>query len=132
MYRTIAASLMVGSLILTPIAWAEHPHFISCRIVSVSSDSITVSAKEAGLGSADQIDAQLTATALCINRGGHNPDAANKADVAAAGTFPVQTGKANYTLTGTADFQPECSPPMSVSYTDILITDLTHGITCEP
>jgi hypothetical protein len=129
-------SLLVGiafvGVLAATGAWAGSPHFVSCNIVSQTSNSVTVAAKEAGLGNEQQIDALLEATALCINPGDKHPRAANKADVATAGTFPVQNGKANYTLTGTATFQPDCSPPMTVSFTDILITDTTNGITCEP
>jgi hypothetical protein len=129
-------SLLVGiafvGVLAATGAWAGSPHFVSCEIVSVSSTSVTVAAKEAGLGDEAQITVELTADALCINSGGNHPRAVNKADVATASDVPVQNGKANYTLTGTATFQPECTPPMTVSLTNILITDLTNGITCEP
>jgi hypothetical protein len=52
----------------------------------------------------------------------------NKADVSAAGDFPVQNGKADFTLSVTATFQPPCSPPMTVSYTNVSLTDTTNGI----
>ena len=73
----------------------------------------------------------LTADALCINNGGNHPKAVNKTSVAAAADFPVQNGKAEFTLTATATFQPECSPPMTVSFTNISLTDTTNGITAN-
>ena len=53
----------------------------------------------------------------------------NKASVSAEGDFPVQNGKANFTLSVTATFQPECSPPMTVAFTDVTVTDETNGLT---
>jgi hypothetical protein len=41
---------------------------------------------------------------------------------------PVQNGKAYFELTGTATFQPECSPPMTVAFSNITVTDTTNGI----
>jgi hypothetical protein len=130
-------SLLVGiafvGVLAATGAWAGSPHFVgACTIVSISDNCVTVAGKEAGLGDEDQINVELTAEAQCINPGDKHPKAANKADVAAGVDVPVQNGKANYTVTGCATFQPECSPPMTVSFTDILITDTTNGITCEP
>jgi hypothetical protein len=71
----------------------------------------------------------LTAPALCINPGGSHPKAVNKEDVSAEGEFPEQNGKAEFTLSVTATFQPECSPPMTVAYTDVTVTDETNGLT---
>jgi hypothetical protein len=70
----------------------------------------------------------LTATALCINSGGNHPKAVNKGSFSAEGTFPVQNGKANYSLTLTATFQPDCSPPMTVTFTDVQVCDTTNSI----
>ena len=49
--------------------------------------------------------------------------------MSAAGDFPVQNGKADFTLTATATFQPDCSPPMTVQFTDVTVTDTTNGLT---
>ena len=57
-----------------------------------------------------------------------HPKAANKESVSEEGTFPVQNGKANFELTLTASFKPECSPPMTVVFSDVTVTDLTNGI----
>jgi hypothetical protein len=40
----------------------------------------------------------------------------------------VQNGQAEFTLTATATFKPECSPPMTVVFSDITIADTTHDI----
>jgi hypothetical protein len=65
----------------------------------------------------------LSATALCINPGGHHQKAVNKESVSAEGDFPVQNGKADFTLSVSAVFQPACSPPMEVRFTDVTVTD---------
>jgi hypothetical protein len=52
----------------------------------------------------------------------------NKESVSAEGDFPVQNGKAEFSLTLTATFQPECSPPMTVAFTNVTVTDETNGI----
>lgn len=111
-------------------AWAGSPHFVDDTVTATRTDnSLTVAGKEAGLGDEAQVNIQVTATALCINGGGNHPKAVNKESVNAAGQFPVQNGKANFSLTLTAVFQPPCSPPMTVAFTDVTVTDLTNGIT---
>ena len=40
----------------------------------------------------------------------------------------MQNGKAEFSLTLTATFQPDCSPPMSVVFSNIKVTDVTSGI----
>jgi hypothetical protein len=123
----LAAALVVG---LANTAWAGSPHFVqNATTASRSGDTITVSGKEAGLGNETQIHVVLSATALCINGGGHHPKAVNKESVSAEGTFPVQNGKADFTLSVTASFSPSCSPPMTVEFTDVSVTDTTNGIT---
>jgi hypothetical protein len=87
-----------------------------------------VEGKEAGLGNETQVHIEVTATAECINPGGKHPKAVNKESVSAAGDFPVQNGKALFSLTLTASFKPECSPPMTVRFSDVTVTDSEHGI----
>src|ERR687892_2110692 len=78
---------------------AGSPHFIrSDTSITRDGNTLTVTAKEAGLGDEPQVHVVLSATALCINPGSKHPRAANKADVAAEGNFPVQNGKADITL----------------------------------
>ena len=38
------------------------------------------------------------------------------------------TNWANYTITLTATFQPDCTPPMTVVFTGVTVTDVTNGI----
>jgi len=115
--------------VLAQPAYAGAPHFINnATSVSISGNTLTVTGKEAGLGDESQVHIVLTATAECINPGQHHPKAANKTSVSAAGTFPVQNGRADFTLVATASFQPDCSPPMTVAFTNITLTDTTNGI----
>jgi len=122
-------TLAVAALAV-PAAWAGSPHFINNAFTITRDDNtLTVSGKEAGLGDEAQINVVLSATALCINPGSHHPKAANKESVSAEGVFPVQNGKADWTLSVTATFQPDCSPPMTVVFTDVTVTDTTNGLT---
>lgn len=128
LFTVLAA--MVGTFILViPNAWAGSPHFIARSVsVSISGNTLTVSGKEAGLGDESQVHIVLKATAECINGGGRHPNAVNKTSVSASGDFPVQNGRANFTLSVTATFQPDCSPPMTVRFTSIVLSDTTNGI----
>jgi hypothetical protein len=115
--------------VAVPAAWAGSPHFVSNTVTATrTDDSLIVSGKEAGLGDEAQVHIVITATAECINGGGKHPKAVNKESVSAAGDFPVQNGKAEFSLTLTATFQPECSPPMTVRFTNVTVTDETNGI----
>jgi hypothetical protein len=127
--RSLVGIIATGSLVLGLLvpAWAGNPHFVFVNLLQ-SDTTLTVTGKEAGLGDEDQIHVVVSATALCINPGRNHPKAANKESVSAEGDFPVQNGKADFTLTLTASFQPECSPPMTVSFTDIVVCDETHDI----
>lgn len=129
MKRILFVAFAVFTLLFagTSTAWAGSPHFINVSF-SVSGDTLTVQGKEAGLGNEENVHIEVTATAECVNRGGNNPNADNKTDVSGGDDFPVQNGKAIFSLTLTADFQPDCSPPMKVVYTSIVVTDTTHGI----
>jgi hypothetical protein len=126
--------VLLGMIVLATIlpataAWAGSPHFVSNTVTATrDGDSLTVSGKEAGLGDEAQVHIVVTATAQCINPGSNHPKAGNKESVSAEGDFPVQNGKAEFSLTLTAVFQPDCSPPMTVVFTDVVVTDTTSGI----
>jgi hypothetical protein len=125
--QIVLAGLAIFSLMAIP-ASAGSPHFVGDCTVSQSGNTLTASCKEAGLGDEEQIHVTLTATAICINNGGHHPKAVNKTGVAAGADVPVQNGKADIRLSGTATFQPDCSPPMTVEFTNITVTDTTNNI----
>ena len=124
----LAAIAFVGVLAATG-AWAGSPHFISCSVIQAG-NTLMVDGKEAGLGDEEQIHVVVSATVSCINPGGNHPKAGNKESVSAAEDVPVQNGKALFSIEVTATFQPDCSPPMTVVFTGITVTDTTNNISC--
>jgi hypothetical protein len=131
MRRLVLAAVvaLATAAVAVPVAWAGSPHFVNDTLTaSRSGNSLTVSGKEAGLGDEAQVHIVVSATAECINPGQHHPKAANKESVSAAGDFPVQNGKAEFSLSLTASFQPDCTPPMTVRFTNVTVTDTTNGI----
>lgn len=121
------AAIFVVVVGYSSTAYAGNPHFVGVHS-SVSGSTLTVSGKEAGLGDETQVHIVLTATAECVNGGGRHPHAANKTSVSTEGDFPVQNGQATFSLSATASFQPDCSPPMSVVFSSITLTDVNHGV----
>lgn len=126
----LVISAITAGVLVAP-AWAGSPHFINNAFSFTSSGrTITVSGKEAGLGDEAQIHVELSATAECINGGGNHPQATNKTDVAAAGDFPVQNGKADFSLTATAVFDPDPAGACgTVRFSNVTVTDTTNGLT---
>ena len=125
--KRISASLVAISVILLGIvaistAFAGNPHFVGNTKIEEDGNTLVVSGKIAGLGNEEQIHVEVMATAECINPGGQNPQAANKETVSAEGDFPVQNGKAQFELTLEAIFQPDCTPPMTLEWSDVTIT----------
>ena len=76
----------------------------------------------AGLGDETQINVAVTADVACVNPGNNQPKAENKGATIAEGTFPVQNGKANFSVTGTGTTSPDCSPPMTLRYSNVVVT----------
>ena len=124
----LAITAVVALFLFTPVASAGSPHFVGVS-AQRSGDDLTVSGKEAGLGNETQVHIVVTADAACINPGSKHPKAANKESFSAEGDFPVQNGKAEFELVLTADLQPDCSPPMTVVWTNVTVTDEEHGVT---
>jgi hypothetical protein len=138
----LAAALAMVLAYAVP-AFAQNEHFIRASGNLNNNGSLTVSFKEAGLGTNQLINytltANATATYVCVNRGGANPSAQNKTTVAgpvsASGAF--NSGK-NGQVTASLTVNPppsdiSCPPGQSlelasVSYTDIVLTDTTNGI----
>src|SRR5215217_1880485 len=135
-------SLMAVALAAVP-ALAQNEHFVRASGSLNNDGSLTVSFKEAGLGTNQLIDytltADATATYVCVNRGGANPSAQNKTTVAgpvsASGAFNSgKNGQVTASLTVSPPPSDISCPPgqslelASVSYTDIVLTDTTNGI----
>jgi len=145
----VTVALTAGlALVATPAFAAGSAHFIkNATSASLSGSSLVVTFKEAGLaaGSTETITvtANTTVTYECVNGGSKNPSASNKTTtqkpVSATGNFPVdQNGNLVGSLTvavPTADSLGFSCPPgqtttlVSVSYTDVVITDITSGAT---
>jgi hypothetical protein len=137
-------SLMAVVLAAVP-ALAQNEHFIRASgSVNNTTGALTVSFKEAGLGTNQLINytltADATATYVCVNRGGGNPSAQNKTTVSgpvtASGTFSSgKNGQVTESLTagppGPGSFS--CPPGQSreiaqVSYTNIVLTDTRNNV----
>jgi len=128
MRRAFVAALAIGvSALAASPALAGSPHFVAVEAERAGS-TLTVNGKEAGLGNEEQVHIVVSATAECINGGGNHPKAVNKESVSSAGDFPVQNGKALFSLSVTASFQPPCSPPMTVDFTNVVVADTTNGV----
>jgi hypothetical protein len=106
-------------------SFAGSPHFVSASVTNVTTSSITVSFKEAGLGNEPTVNIKVTATAECINGGSNHPKAANKEGAEASGTFNVNNGQATGSLTATTTLS--CSPPMTIAWTDVLVSDTSNN-----
>jgi hypothetical protein len=119
--RAVALALLLVALAATP-ALAGNPHFVGQPTITRSGDALTVAGKVAGLGDETQIHVAVTADAACVNPGNNEPQAENKGATVAEGDFPVQNGKATFSLTGTATTDPDCSPPMTLRYSNVVVT----------
>ncbi|WP_207311937.1 hypothetical protein [Lentzea alba] len=135
---TVATALFLA----TATAGADAPKFHSATGSVTSTGGLTVSFDERGLGN-ENIDYTLTADATavfaCINGGGNHPQAANKetinSEVSATGSFEAKNGRVRASLTtGTPSAGGFACPRgqrlvlASVTYTDILLTDTTNGV----
>ena len=124
MRRFILLSVLalVAAGLAVPVAWAGSPHFVGTPTITRSGDALTVTGKVAGLGAETQINVAVTADVACVNPGNNLPKAENKGATIAEGTFPVQNGKALFRVTGTGTTSPDCSPPMTLRYSNVKVT----------
>ena len=118
----IVAAVMTALVLTVSLVSAGNAHFVATPSITTSGSTLTVSGKIAGLGNIDQINVTFTADASCVNPGTHHPKAENKESVGGGGTFPVQNGKADFSLSGTATFSPDCTPPMTLVWSNVQIT----------
>jgi hypothetical protein len=148
-FAVIAAIVTALFLFSSPATAASgNPHFIkNATSATLSGSSLTVSFKEAGLSSGAVETVTVTATALttyeCVNNGGKNPSASNKTttetELSTSGTF---TADRSGNITGSLTLNPptaaalgfSCPPGqtvtfVSVSYSNVTITDTTSGAT---
>jgi hypothetical protein len=136
----LATTLAMGAT----AAFADSPHFIRASGSLNGDGSLTVSFKEAGLGTNQNIDYTLTAdstvTYVCVNRGGANPSASNKTTVSgpvsASGTFSSgKNGQVTASLTvkppGPGTFSCPAGQSLQiaeVSYSSVTLTDTTNNV----
>jgi hypothetical protein len=140
-----AATLVIAWLALAAPALADAPKFHAASSSVDTAGALVVSFDERGLGN-DNVDYTLTADATavyaCVNGGGKHPQAANKetinAEVSAAGSFEPKNGRVVASLSAgppsAGDFS--CPPGQrlvlaSVSYTDVVLTDTTNGVSSD-
>jgi hypothetical protein len=144
--RRVAAALVMSLALMAMMAtaaFAQNEHFIRASGSLNNDGSLTVSFKEAGLGTNQNIDyaltADATATYVCVNRGGANPSAQNKTTVAgpviATGTFNSgKNGQVTASLTVSPPPSDISCPPgqslelASVTYTNVVLTDTTNNV----
>jgi len=137
-----AISLAVSS---TSASATSGAHFFNDTAAAVNdSGALVVTIDEAGVGQ-QQVDYTLTANATavwaCINGGGNHPKAANKetvtGQVSSSASFSPINGRVMATMPPTGPLSPgafTCPSGQtlvlaSASYTDIVLTDLTNGVT---
>lgn len=118
----VAVLALATAAVVVPVALAGSPHFVGTPTITRSGDALTVSGKVAGLGDETQINVAVTADVACVHPGNNEPKAENKGDTIAEGTFPVQNGKALFRVTGTGETSPDCSPPMTLRYSNVVVT----------
>jgi hypothetical protein len=118
----IAAVATAAVLVMAPAVFAGSAHFVGTPTITRSGDALTVTGKVAGLGNETQINVAVSADVACVNPGSNLPKAENKGDTIAEGTFPVQNGKAIFSVTGTGTTSPDCSPPMTLRYSNVVVT----------
>ena len=121
-FLLVAVLALVVAAVAVPVALAGSAHFVGTPKITRTGDAITVSGKVAGLGNETQINVAVTADVACVNPGNNEPKAENKGATIAEGTFPVQNGKANFSVTGTGTTSPDCSPPMTLRYSNVVVT----------
>ena len=93
---------------MTATSLAASPHFVRGPAVSVSGNTLTVTASIAGLGNADSAFFTLTGTvdvfSRCYTKSGNAPRAENKRELVTVnqdGSFPVRNGRTNVLFTVT-------------------------------
>jgi hypothetical protein len=119
---TILVLTLALAALVVPAVSAASPHFVGTPTASRDGDVLTVAFKVAGLGN-DPVDATLVADAQCWNRGGNAPRAENKGAVLASGTFTAdKNGNLVASLSGSAQTDPVCSPPMELRYANVTLT----------
>jgi hypothetical protein len=112
----------VATLTVVGVAVAGSAHFVGALSITQGTNSITVSGKVAGLGDISQIHVVVSADAACVNPGDNKPKAGNKQTFTDDADVPVQNGKALFSVTVTATFQPTCTGPMTIQFSNVTVS----------
>ncbi|SRR6266508_2574910 len=140
-----ALAVAISLAVSTSASATSGAHFFKGTGASVNdSGALVVTIDEAGVGQ-QVVDYTLTANATavwaCINGGGNHPKAANKetvsGQVSSAASFSPINGRVMATMPPTGPLSPgdfACPSGQtlvlaSASYTDIVLTDTTNGVT---
>ena len=112
-------------------AQAANPHVVKGPDVTVSGNTLTVTASIAGLGNVPSAKFSLAGSvdlfSRCFNHGGNKPQADNKQEtvqVDETGTFPVRNGRTNVSFRITPLSTLECPGKQEVRVVS-LTWDLT-------
>jgi hypothetical protein len=136
------AAIMALAAVAVSGAATSGAKFHSASASVNNSGSLVVAWDESGLGNENityTLTADATATYACINGGGNHPKAANKetraAQVSAGGSFQAKNGRVQASLTAGPLSPGGFSCPSgqrlvlaSVSYSNIVLTDTTNGV----
>jgi hypothetical protein len=142
---TVVLAAIAAALTFAAPASADAPKFHSATSSVANSGALVVNFDERGLGNTNidyTVTADATAVFACINGGGNHPQAANKetvnAEVSAAGSFEPKNGRVVASLSAGPPSAGGFSCPngqrlvlASVSYSDIVLTDTTNGVTAS-
>jgi hypothetical protein len=116
----VPAALLL-MLALAGTAFASNAHQVGSTSVSISGNSLTISAKIAGLGNVGTATFDLSGTvdvsSRCYTKSNNKPQAANKQErlaISESGTFPVRNGTATPRFTVTPLSTLGCPPGQRV------------------
>jgi hypothetical protein len=116
------AVLVTLALTMAAVAAVSNAHFVGTPTLTSSGNTATASGKVAGLGNVEVITVTVSGDAACINPGSKHPKAANKESFDSSEDVPVQNGKAVFSTDLTATFSPDCTPPMTVAWSNLSVT----------
>ena len=141
-FVAVGATVLVMMLAVATAALAGAPKFFSATSSVNNSGALVVSWDERGLGNGNinyTLEADASATYLCINGGGKNPSAANKrtinAEVSAQGSFESKNGRVQASLSAGPPSAGDFSCPSGqrlrfdgATYSNIVLTDNTNNV----
>jgi hypothetical protein len=107
---------------MSVVSATSNAHFVGTPQLSSSGNTATASGKVAGLGQVEVITVTVSGDAACVNPGSKKPQAGNKQTFSSSADVPVQNGKAIFSVQLTASFQPTCTGPMTIEWSNLSVT----------